>query len=488
MLLTLTILVSLMAAAMAAIGIAWLVSKRRRNAAPAGETRDLHERLEASEGRVQELEGEANELRAKSGISDERVQSLTSQLARANEELGKERDLDLRTKLGTSDGRVQELEARLERTTKRLDEEREKVTELLPLQERVKRLGEMEKVFGTAAKEALTANRGEVLKEGQENLNTVVDPLKKELKEFRERMDKIHTESVTRGTSLQTKIEQLQQQARKYGESADNLANTLKGDSKVQGDWGEVTLAKLLEKSGLREGHEYKTQASVRSVEGELLRPDVVVYLPDDKHLILDSKVSLRDYYAFVNHDDEGARARHLRAVRDHVKALAGKDYPSVTGLKAPDFVFMFMPIEPAFIVALRDDPELFTYAYDRGVALCTPTTLMTILRTVERIWRIDQRNRESEEIARLAKSLHDKIAGFVENMEKIGNALDRAHRAYGDAHGQLITGRGSAVSIVRKFKGLGISSSKALPESVEGEAEPMGLLDAPAADDDEAS
>ena len=412
---------------------------------------------------------------------------------------------EIQERLGESAGRIRELENQLERVTAERDAaQQDKLTLAAQLEthrerseSQAKALKEMNQQFATTANKVLGENKQQLsddFKLREAAINKIVEPLKKEIGGFRQRMETIHTESVKSDTTLQARIEQLQLQERKYGESADNLANTLKGDSKIQGDWGEVALAKLLEDSGLREGYEYKTQDAVQGEEGEWLRPDVVIYLPDDKHLILDSKVSLRAYYEFVNHDDQDARERHLKAVREHVKALASKHYHAASKLTAPDFVFMFLPIEPAFLLAMRDDPELAKYAHDKGVALCTPTTLMTILRTVERIWRVERRNREAEEIARLATSLHDKIAGFEENMKKVDKALSSAQVAYDLAYKQLITGKGSAGSIVRKFTALGISSSKTISGEEIGSAPPPEQLEEPlrsamlaAADDDEA-
>ncbi len=302
-------------------------------------------------------------------------------------------------------------------------------------------------------------------KKFSEDSAKLLSPLRDNLEQFRKRVDDVHAIDVRERASLKTEIKNLQNNAAQMSEDTNNLVRALKGDSKTQGDWGEITLAVLLEKAGLREGEEYQTQPSVRDDQGNWLRPDVVINLPDKKHLIVDSKVSLRDYSDSVAADDEDVRQaalkRHVQAVRNHVTSLSGKHYARVQKLNAPDFVFMFMPIEPAFFAALSQDQQLFSDAYDKNIILCAPTTLMATLRTVERIWQLERQNRNAEEIARRGGLMYDKFHGFVEDMADIKTALGKATGAYDAAFAKLKTGSGNLIGQAQKLHDLGVNAKK---------------------------
>ena len=302
-----------------------------------------------------------------------------------------------------------------------------------------------------------------------EDSKKILEPLTQGLKDFRSRVEDLHNEQTKERALLKTSTERISR-------DANNLALALKGDSKTQGDWGEVSLAALLEKSGLREGEEYKAQAAVRGEDGKHQRPDVVIYLPDNKHLIVDSKVSLRDYHDYVAAEDadsqKRALARHVKAVKEHVAGLSAKHYAAASGINAPDLVFMFMPVEPAFFAALKESPPLFSEAYDKSIALCAPTTLMAILRTVERLWRAERQNKNAMEIARQGANLYDKFRAFLESMAEIDRALAGARRAYDKAQKQLSEGGGNLVGRVEKLRELGVKPKKLLPRAQSSAAE----------------
>ncbi|MGI9296862.1 MAG: DNA recombination protein RmuC [Gammaproteobacteria bacterium] len=294
----------------------------------------------------------------------------------------------------------------------------------------------------------------------------LISPLREELKQFRERTESIRTEDAADRSALKQQIESLQSNAAEYGKSADNLARALKGDSRTQGDWGEVTLANLLENSGLREGEEYETQKTLRDEDGNLLRPDVVVKLPGGKHLIVDSKVSLRDYHDSVSAEKDSAAerdalSRHLAAVKKHVAGLSGKHYARLKGVDAPDFVFMFMAVEPAFFAALRADAHLFSEAFDKKIILCAPTTLMATLRTVERIWQLERQSRNAEEMVRQVENFYDKLVNFKESLDDIGAALERASASHRTAEKQLGSGSGNLIGRANKLIELGANPKK---------------------------
>lgn len=312
---------------------------------------------------------------------------------------------------------------------------------------------------------------------GEESSN-LLKPLREELAQFRERVNNIHTKDAEDRSALKQQITDLKNNAAEYGKSADNLARALKGDSKTQGGWGEIMLANLLEKSGLREGEDYETQKTMSGEDGAILRPDVVVNLPDSKRLIIDSKVSLRDFCDAAEAEnpdaEKAALSRHADAVKKHVDNLSSKDYARAKGVKAPDFVFMFMEIEPAFFAALRESPELFSDAYNKKIILCAPTTLMATLRTVERIWQLERQNRNAERIARQGGALFDKFNSFIKSMDKIGAALTNARQSYDHAYSQLSKGRGNLISHANKLKDLGVNAKK--QRLKEADDEPLQL------------
>ena len=359
----------------------------------------------------------------------------------------------LRRRETDSAARIAEAEAKLkhaDKTVEKLTEVRESMgAEFQNLSQKI--LEEKSKKFGEASEKILA-------------------PLKEDLEKFRNRADAMHTEDAKDRAALKQQIANLQNNAAEYGKSADNLARALKGDSKTQGDWGEIALATLLENSGLREGAEYETQKTMTNEDGAKLRPDVVVNLPGGKCLIIDSKVSLRDYSDSVaaepNSDAEkAALKRHRDAVLKHVADLSGKHYAKLRDADAPDFVFMFMPVEPAFFAALRADANLFSHAYDKKIVLCAPTTLMATLRTVERIWQLERQNKNAEEIARQAGNMYDKIASVAESFDDIGAALKKAGDSFDRAEMQLRSGKGNLIGRANKLIDLGANPKKRLPE-----------------------
>ena len=319
--------------------------------------------------------------------------------------------------------------------------------------------------FKNLSQEVLDEKR----KKFDEESSVVLKPVRDELAAFQKRLNEIHGEDIKDRSALSQQINDLQKNAEQYGKSADNLALALKGDSKTQGDWGEIELELLLEGSGLRKGEGYEAQPTIRGENGEKLRPDFKINLPDNKHLIVDSKVSLRDYTDYCKAEDgdekDAALARHIKAVKNHVNGLSGKHYASAQGINAPDFVFLFMYVEPALMLALSNEPTLFKYAYERNIVLCSPTNLMAIMRTVEGIWRVERQNKNAEEIAKQGGKIYDKLSGFLGSMEDVGKALEKAQTSYDKANSQLKDGSGNLVRQVEKLKTLGALPNKKLPD-----------------------
>ena len=308
-------------------------------------------------------------------------------------------------------------------------------------------------------------------KKFDENSQKALEPLRDNLAQFRRRVDEIYGAEAKERASLKTEIENLHNNAAQIGRDAENLTRALKGDKKMQGDWGELTLARLLEESGLREGESYHTQQQTRTDEGNVQRPDVIIHLPENRHLIIDSKVSLVNYVDAVSSDDHAAYGaaidRHVQAVRKHLSDLSARHYQRLPAINTPDFVFMFMPQEPAFYAALNADHSLFADAFKKKIILCSPTTLLAVLRTVERIWKLEKQNNNAEEIARQGASLYDKLCGFVEDMGKIEKSLQGARDAFDAAKGKLSDGRGNVLRQAEKLRDMGVNPKKRLPENM---------------------
>jgi DNA recombination protein RmuC len=298
-------------------------------------------------------------------------------------------------------------------------------------------------------------------------LDGLLNPLREQLKDFREKVDSTYSNEARERFALKEQIARLEGLNRQISDDASNLARALKGDKKLQGNWGEVILARVLEESGLREGHEYLTQFSARDDDGRRRIPDAIVRLPDNRDIVIDSKVSLNDYVAYCAAEDPAERERLLRqhalAVRNHIKALSEKRYEDLDELRTLDFVFLFMPVEAAFMLAVEQDPDLFREAFERKIIIVSPTTLLATLRTVESIWRYEKLNRNSEQIAKEAGALHDKFVTLLGHLDDVGRALDRSQESYRKTVAGL-TGHGGLVGRVDKLRALGAKTKKSLP------------------------
>jgi DNA recombination protein RmuC len=300
------------------------------------------------------------------------------------------------------------------------------------------------------------------------NMDSLLKPLGERLKEFQIRVEETYDKESKQRFSLQSEIQRLVEANARMSVDALNLTNALKGDSKTQGAWGEVVLERVLEASGLQKGREYDLQVSLDSADGGKARPDVIIRLPESKHVVVDSKVSLTAYEGYCNAEDDGVKrrelARHVESLRTHVKGLAEKNYQSLYGIRTPDFVLMFVPVEPAFLLALREKPDLFEDAFRRNVMIVSPTTLLISLRTIASIWRYEYQNRNAQELVRQCTALYEKFVGFVSDLEDIGKRLDAAQSSYGDAYGKLTSGKGNLIRQVERIRELGLKPAKPLP------------------------
>lgn len=303
----------------------------------------------------------------------------------------------------------------------------------------------------------------------QEQMGKLLDPLKDKIKSFEERVEKSYNQEAAERNVLKGVVEQLMQQSLEIKNEAGNLARALKGDTKKQGNWGEVVLERVLERSGLNRDQEYRMQVSLSDEQGRRFQPDAIIDLPDNKQLVVDSKVSLVAYEKFVNAltDEEQSLAlkQHVQSVENHVRELSVKNYHSLYGIHSPDFVLLFMPIESALSVAVMQKPELFSDAWDRKVVIVSPSTLLATLRTIAAVWKQERQNRNVLDIAREAGLLYDKFVGFLTDMEQIQNHLDRASEKHGEAMRKLSSGTGNIVRKVENLKVLGAKANKQIDD-----------------------
>jgi DNA recombination protein RmuC len=310
----------------------------------------------------------------------------------------------------------------------------------------------------------------------QHSLDGLLGPLREQLEGFRRTMQESHADESRQRHSLKFEIERLAELNRQMSADTAALTRALKGDSKQQGNWGEVVLARVLSESGLREGHEYSTQQSLTNTDGKRYQPDVVVHLPQNKDIIIDAKVSLTAYERYFNGEDEAGREQalreHVASVRGHIRELGRKDYQQLQGVRTLDYVLMFVAVEPAFLVAVEAEPGLVKYALDHNILLVSPTNLLVALRTIENLWRVERQNQNARKIAESAGKIYEKLRLFTEDMEAVGQSLQRADDSYQKAMKKLTTGRGNLIRQVEAFRELGVEVAKPLPEHLREAAE----------------
>ena len=315
------------------------------------------------------------------------------------------------------------------------------------------------KIFDDKSKKLIDNNK--------ESLSTVLNPLQDKIRQFEKRVEDTYDKESKERFSLAREIKQLQEMNTQISEDAVNLTNALKGDNKAQGSWGEMILETLLENSGLVKGREYEVQVSLQSTEGGKFQPDVVVHLPESRDIIIDSKVSLKAWDAYCSTDDVDNKAgflkQHVQSVRSHVKGLSDKDYQNLRGISTLDYVFLFMPIDAAYSVAIQNDPSLSQYAFEKNIVFVSPTMLLTTLKLAQNLWRLDQQNQNAVEIAEKAGALYDKFVNFVTDLEDVGAGIDSTKKRYDKAHNKLRSGTGNLIRRVEDLKTLGAKTSKKL-------------------------
>jgi DNA recombination protein RmuC len=437
--------------------------------------------LESEVQRLPELEKSRVSTLEELDAASRSTATLREQVSRLTAELTADRDT-----LGALRLERQESKSRLEH---KVDEAASQAIELAELRNTLnsERLTSQEKLtLLLDAKQALTdqfkALANDILEEkskrfaeqNQTNLGALLDPLKLRITEFQAKIEDTYVKEGKDRTALGEQVRQLMELNQHLSEDAKNLTRALRGSSKAQGTWGEWILEKVLEGSGLRKGEEYVVQSSHTREDGTRALPDVILHLPEGRSLVIDSKVSLIAYEEFAITENEVERAaagkRHMDSIRGHIKGLSGKNYQSLYSLNSLDFVLLFVPIEPAFMLAVASDRDLFMDAWNRNVLLVSPSTLLFVVRTVAHLWRQEAQSRNAQEIAKRGAELYDKFVGFVEDMNSLGNRLKQAQAHYDEAYGKLSSGRGNLVGQAQKLRQLGVKPSKSLaPALVDG-------------------
>ena len=342
-------------------------------------------------------------------------------------------------------------------------------------QELEERQEQLRKDFELLANKILEEKSEKFTLQNKENIKNILSPLQEKIQIFEKKVDDTQKESISMHSALKEQLLGLKDLNLQMTKEATNLTKALKGDSKMQGNWGELVLERVLEKSGLEKDREYFLQQSFTLDNGTRVLPDVVLHLPDHKKMIIDSKVSLTDYERFVNSDTD-ERQHHLKAhvnsIKKHVDQLSEKNYQDLYDIESPDFVLMFIPIEPAFAIAINEDNSLYNKAFEKNIVIVTPSTLLATLRTIDSMWNNEKQQQNAIEIARQAGALYDKFEGFVKDLTSVGKKLDAAKDDYSSAMNKLVQGRGNLITSVEKIKKLGAKAKKSLPENILKRAE----------------
>ncbi|MGP6487794.1 DNA recombination protein RmuC [Duffyella gerundensis] len=458
---------------LAGILFGWLVAHLRtgqQQAAALTQQRLLEQSLAQSHQAQQKLEQQLTEQRQLQQQDAQTLRQLHGALSASQEKLQhfdywkaecEQLSRELRNQLEINSAQ----EAELREVTIRLEESRltaeEKQRLLINSEQR------LSAQFENLANRIFENSGRRVDEQNRQSLNTLITPLREQLDGFRRQVQESFGQEARERHTLSHEIRSLQQLNAQMAQEAINLTKALKGDNKTQGNWGEVVLSRVLEASGLREGHEYETQVNIQLDQQKRMQPDVVVHLPQGKDVVIDAKMTLVAYERYFNADDEATRelalTEHIAAVRGHLRLLSRKDYQQLPGLRSLDYVLMFIPIEPAFLLAIDRQPELISEALQQNVMLVSPTTLLVALRTISNLWRYEHQSRNAQRIADRAARLYDKMRLFVDDMSSIGQNLDKAHDSYRQAMKKLAEGRGNLIAQTESFRHLGVEIKRPL-------------------------
>jgi DNA recombination protein RmuC len=417
-------------------------------------------------------------LKSKKAVSIDEANKLNEQINSLKVDAGK---LAERIKLFEEDklSLQSELKNEREKSEKLNSENSSLKSDFTNLQEKLsEQKSEIEKLqekftkeFENLANKIFEEKGNKFTEQNKEKLSEILNPLKEKISDFEKKVEETNKESIKGHASLKEQLQMLKEMNQQVTQEAKNLTTALKGQSKTQGNWGEFILESILEKSGLVKGREYVVQESLTAESGKRFQPDVIINLPENKSLIIDSKVSLVGYERFISEEDEHQKQlglrEHINSIRSHIKNLSGKNYQNLYQLESLDFVLMFMPIEPAFAFAVQNDPSLFSDAFEQNIVIVSPSTLLATLRTISSIWRQESQNKNALEIARQSGEMLDKFAAFVDDLISVGKGLVGAKDNYDKAMNKLTEGRGNLISRSEKIKKLGAKASKSLPPNI---------------------
>lgn len=368
----------------------------------------------------------------------------------------------LRTELSESNSTKVQAESTAKALEERLNEHRKELETIRQ---------QMKEQFSAIASEIVIKNSSRIQEEHKVKLDDILSPLKDKIDKFESQVRLTHEERIREHQSLKEQLGQLQTMNKSIGDEARNLVSALKGQAKTQGNWGEMILEKILERSGLVKGREYLIQSSMQSEDGRRLQPDVIISLPEGRSLVVDAKVSLIAYERYCSEENEAARAlalrEHLNSIRKHIKDLGSKNYQSLYQIRTLDFVLLFIPIEPAFALAVEQDQELFNEAFDRNIVLVTTSTLLATLRTIASIWRLEYQNKNALEIARQSGDLYDKFAALIDDMISVGKKIQDAQNAYEGTMNKLHLGKGNLIARVENLRKLGLKTTKQINQKL---------------------
>lgn len=408
-------------------------------------------------------------------ISDEKLNAFNAQLQMQKEQFESEKyNLQKQLQLAISEKesiRTEKDSLAIQLSKKEVDFEnlwerhKEQKSEINDLQEK------FTKEFENLANKILEEKSAKFTEQNTVNMKSILLPLQDKIHIFEQKVDQTHKESIDYHAALRQQIIGLSEMNAQMSKETLNLTKALKGDSKMQGNWGELVLERVLEKSGLEKGREYEVQQSFTNSEGNRVFPDVVINLPDGKKMIVDSKVSLAAYEKWINEESELLKIEflkeHVLSIKRHVEQLGSKNYHDLYQMESPDFVLLFIPMEPAFAIALNEDPTLYTRAFDRNIVIVTPSTLLATLRTIDSMWTNQKQQENALEIARQAGALYDKFEGFVTDLVRIGNKIKDTKTEYESAMNKLVDGKGNLISSVERLKKMGAKAKKSIPESI---------------------
>lgn len=399
---------------------------------------------------LQQLKGEKIRLEERSLINVRENETLKTELNLLREKL-----LNATNRLAKADETFRNMQEKINNNKIEIEESQQKFAS----------------EFENLANRLLDEKSKKFTEQNKSNLDIILNPLKEKIKDFEEKVEKAYKTESDERITLKTEIKSLVEMNKQISEEANNLAKALKGDNKKQGNWGEIILEKILERSGLIKDQEYKTQVSTSNQDGRKIQPDVILYLPENKHIIIDAKVSLIAYEIYSNADSEedreSAKKDHLLSLRNHVKNLSDKNYQTSKDLNTPDFVLLFIPIESSFSLAIQADHELFNYAWERQIVIVSPSTLLATLKTISSIWKQEKQTKNALEIAEQSGKLYDKFVGFVEDMQKIGERIAATQLLYDESMKKLSTGSGNLIKRVENLRKLGAKNTKNLPEKL---------------------